>query len=374
MQRYLGIFMLSLLLGQSPFSLAEQCRVDGTKIELHNTVQALDAYKTIYGSYPTTETGIQELVDRKILSRVTKDVCGNPFFYVSHHPRSFVLRFSVDCAAKQKDFDVETIQSASDARYPARQEIGKVVFDLAGVLSERDKKRIQELTEQQVVETSIPVVVVTLEDLDEHLGKGMSLDQYASQLFDVWAIGHAKVKYGGHEHSRNRGMLILIGVKQRKMRVQFGADWSKERMSRLEKNAELFVVPKLSKQSISDGAITAALSLSYMQIGADYWLTQPSLTLEFYIVALLFIGLFVLGLFRIVRSKAKPLRIIAYILLFGLVGFSFGMKCSHWSMLDNVKVFSGGPYGSGFTKHGFTIDWGDRAAIGVKNERLNDEN
>ena len=70
----------------------EQAKVDGTKIQLRNIEDALDAYKIKNGSYPSTEEGLQVLVSQEIMKELPKDMWGRDFVYIRHNSRSYTLK------------------------------------------------------------------------------------------------------------------------------------------------------------------------------------------------------------------------------------------------------------------------------------------
>ncbi|NMB74566.1 MAG: type II secretion system major pseudopilin GspG [Myxococcales bacterium] len=77
----------------------ESSKVDGTKIQMDNIQQALDAYKIQYGSYPTTEQGLQELVNKKVMPKLPKDKWDKEFEYIRSSSSSYTLKsFGADSA------------------------------------------------------------------------------------------------------------------------------------------------------------------------------------------------------------------------------------------------------------------------------------
>jgi general secretion pathway protein G len=74
----------------------DESKVETTKIEIKNLEGALEQYKRKVGSYPTTEQGLQALVEKPssgkipdnypkggFLKKVPKDAWGNDFTYIS---------------------------------------------------------------------------------------------------------------------------------------------------------------------------------------------------------------------------------------------------------------------------------------------------
>ncbi|MBN2494034.1 MAG: type II secretion system major pseudopilin GspG [Deltaproteobacteria bacterium] len=70
----------------------DQSKVDGTKIQMANVVQALDAYKVQYGNYPTTEEGLQQIVAKGVMKNLPKDKWDREFEYSRNSSTSYSLK------------------------------------------------------------------------------------------------------------------------------------------------------------------------------------------------------------------------------------------------------------------------------------------
>ncbi len=89
----------------------EQAKVDGTKIQMHNIKQALDTYKIKYGSYPSTEEGLEALVSKEIMPELPKDMWEREFQYIRHNSRSYALKsFGGDGQAGGEGVDADLIE------------------------------------------------------------------------------------------------------------------------------------------------------------------------------------------------------------------------------------------------------------------------
>jgi general secretion pathway protein G len=86
----------------------DQSKVDGTKIQMNNVEQALDAYKVQFGSYPTTEQGLQELVNKKVMPSLPKDKWDRDFEYIRHNASSYLIKsYGADGTAGGEGFDTD---------------------------------------------------------------------------------------------------------------------------------------------------------------------------------------------------------------------------------------------------------------------------
>lgn len=82
------------------------------------------------------------------------------------------------------------------------------VNDYANILSEETENEIQSMSVQLSYTDGTQMVVVTVEDLE-----GLSVEEYANQLFNKFGIGEA---------DSDNGLLILVSRDDRKIRVEVG--------------------------------------------------------------------------------------------------------------------------------------------------------
>jgi uncharacterized protein len=82
------------------------------------------------------------------------------------------------------------------------------VTDTVGVVSKKDKAVIQYLASELKLQTGIETAVCVVGSTG-----GYSIEDYATQLFAKWGVG---------EKSKDNGVLLLVAVKDRKMRIEVG--------------------------------------------------------------------------------------------------------------------------------------------------------
>jgi len=83
-----------------------------------------------------------------------------------------------------------------------------LVNDFANVISPAYKQKITAVTGALLQKTGIPVVVVTMPDIG-----GAEYNDYANRLYRAWGIG---------KKGEDKGVLIFVTVKERKMRIETG--------------------------------------------------------------------------------------------------------------------------------------------------------
>ena len=127
---------------------------------------------------------------------------------------------ALSCDKRRKYFRVKrtaslllfflTILVSSTAGY-GTEEFPKpkgLVNDFARVISPQHSQRLTQVTGELLRKTGVPVVVVTMPDIG-----GDDYNEYANRLYTAWGIG---------KKGEDRGVLIFVTVKERKMRIETG--------------------------------------------------------------------------------------------------------------------------------------------------------
>ena len=104
---------------------------------------------------------------------------------------------------------IALISGAADAadRFPAHK--GTAVNDFAGVIDPDNAAKMESLSREILEKTGAAIVVVTMAEL----GPAEEINLYASGLYQFWGIG---------KKGEDKGVLILLAVKERKIRVETG--------------------------------------------------------------------------------------------------------------------------------------------------------
>jgi uncharacterized protein len=83
-----------------------------------------------------------------------------------------------------------------------------LVNDFAEVIPLEQEQRIEAVTGELHRKTGIPVVVATVSDIG-----GAEYNEYANRLYESWGIG---------KKGEDKGVLLFVTVKERKMRIEVG--------------------------------------------------------------------------------------------------------------------------------------------------------
>ena len=83
-----------------------------------------------------------------------------------------------------------------------------LVNDFANVIPPQYEQKLVQITGELLTKTEVPVVIATMPDIG-----GEDYNEYANRLYEAWGIGKKGV---------DRGVLIFVTIKERKMRIETG--------------------------------------------------------------------------------------------------------------------------------------------------------
>jgi uncharacterized protein len=134
--------------------------------------------------------------------------------------------------------------------------------------------------------------VVTINSLAGHDAVTLSIEQYATALFDNWGIGW---------QDRNYGILLLISNGDRKARIELGADWGREFDYQAQQVMDELIVPAFKRGDFSGGIADGVRGLNAMARGLELpkpkspWWFWPALIGGLILVVVMIINLFKSG-------------------------------------------------------------------------------
>lgn len=219
------------------------------------------------------------------------------------------------------------------------------VLDLANVLDPADKQHIRELCDKLLTDKATPIVVVTIDAMENHGGSGMRIETFATLLFNQWGIGHEKL----NDQLWNTGILLLVSIGDRKARIELGAGWGREKDSLCDQIMHQQIIPRFKQGDFSGGIVAGVESLDKMARE----LQLPTVPRPWWHYALV-IGSIGLGIFTVVsliRRGSSGWAWLFWAAVFAVVGTLL------YHMLTNRGGgsgggFSGGSFGGGFSGGG----------------------
>jgi uncharacterized protein len=97
----------------------------------------------------------------------------------------------------------------ADVPYPVNKYSSSgYVNDFAGIITTEDQKKLSAISADLDKHTQIQLVFVTVPSLE-----GVSAKEFATQLINLWGVGHKE---------NNRGLLVLLAVRERSYRIALG--------------------------------------------------------------------------------------------------------------------------------------------------------
>ena len=100
------------------------------------------------------------------------------------------------------------INSGPSLAVPSLPRARGLVNDFANVIPPSYEQKIIRITAELLKKTGTPVVVVTMPDIG-----GAEYNEYANRLYKAWGIG---------KKGEDKGVLIFVTIKERKMRIETG--------------------------------------------------------------------------------------------------------------------------------------------------------
>jgi len=136
------------------------------------------------------------------------------------------------------------------AAYPEPDDL--FVNDYAGLLTTEDRSNIRSLFRTLKEDTAIEAVVVTIGSVRDYGTEDSNIESFATNLFNTWGIG---------DKEKNNGVLILVAVNDRKMRIELGSGYKSFWDIRMKEVIEEFMVPCFQRGDYSRGIYKGARAM-----------------------------------------------------------------------------------------------------------------
>lgn len=208
-------------------------------------------------------------------------------------------------------------QAGAEPPFPQKKDF-VFVYDKAGVIPPAHERKIQSISLELIQKTRIPVVVVTMPDIE-----GAEYNEYANRLYEAWGIG---------EKGTDKGVLIFVTVKERKMRIEVGYGLEGILPDGLAGEIrDQYMIPYLKKNKYGDGILNGTLAVArIIAKNANVQLTGQAPR-------------------RVAREKRSGFAIIPIILIL-IFAFTSRRRGGMWLLLAMMLGGGGGRgghYGSG---------------------------
>jgi len=190
----------------------------------------------------------------------------------------------------------------AQAPYPRRAD--QQINDYASVLAEADKTAIHSVQTALLRDRGVELVVVTIASINDYDVADKTIEAFATSLFNSWGIG---------DQRRNDGVLLLVAVRDRKVRIEVGSGYGANYNSAMQRVIDEDMLPSFRVGKYSEGVangvrgIQAALTTPPSQVST--FMASPH-----FIAGLLIVGSVVgLGTAKALlrwrrRRRNRPLR------------------------------------------------------------------
>lgn len=121
--------------------------------------------------------------------------------------------------------------------------------DFAGVLNQPDTELIRKMFKDLEYQTGIEAVVVTINSIGDYGTGDATFEDFATNLFNTWGIGHKK---------ENNGILILVAIKDRKCRIELGGGYGRGYDSAMKQVIDEKMIPYFKANDYSRGIYEGA--------------------------------------------------------------------------------------------------------------------
>ncbi len=213
------------------------------------------------------------------------------------------------------------------------------VLDKALMLDRADNQRIREIGDKLLTDQAIPIIVVTIESMEQYWGAKTRIETFAYLLFNQWGIGVKEV----NGQVLNKGMLLLVSRDDRQARIELGDGWGREKDTEAQRIMEEQIIARFKQGAFSDGILKGVEALEKMARGGAMP-KKPVSTRSVLLVAG-FIALLVFTVVSLIRRGASGWAWLAWGALFSFLGFML------YQFLSSRR--RGGSFGGGFTGGSF---------------------
>lgn len=147
-----------------------------------------------------------------------------------------------------------TFGAAAQAQngYPLPEEL--YVNDFAGLLTEETANAIRTHLQDLQAERGIEMTVVTIGSIHDYNTGDYSIESFATNLFNTWGIGNPQL---------NNGVLILVAVADRQMRIEVGSGYGSRMNDDMQGVINEFMLPAFRQGDYNGGIYLGTRAVIY---------------------------------------------------------------------------------------------------------------
>src|SRR5262245_50595303 len=132
----------------------------------------------------------------------------------------------------------------AQAEYPKAKDL--YVNDFGKVLTAKDAITIRTALAKLRGDAGVHAVVVTIRSIHGYVTGDQTIESFATNLFNKWGIG---------DRERNDGVLMLVAVKDRKVRIELGSGYSSGYNAQMQGVIDQQMLPNFKEKNYSLGIL-----------------------------------------------------------------------------------------------------------------------
>jgi len=219
------------------------------------------------------------------------------------------------------------------------------ILDLADLLTPEQEEQIRATADVLLTDKAAPIIVVTINSMNDHAAGIDSIESFAMLLFNQWGIGFAGE---GGQKSWNYGILLVVSQGDRRARIELGADWGREKDRVCQQIMDDLIVAKFKQRDFGGGIVTGVNALDKMARGLE--VPQPPKPQWYYPSMAILIGLTIFTAVSLYRRGASGWAWLFWGIVFTIL-FAILQALARGSSRGGGG-YSGGSFGGGFSGGG----------------------
>jgi uncharacterized membrane protein YgcG len=178
------------------------------------------------------------------------------------------------------------------------------VNDYAGVMDPQHIREIRTMLTDLNEEADIQATVLTVNSIKEYQTDDETIESFATHLFNSWGIG---------DRATNNGVLILVAVKDRKVRIELGSGYGSQYNAPMKDVIDEYMLPAFRSneygRGIHQGAQAVISRLTGVWPGGEEKTTSsaPGWSLAGAIPAVMAIGIFCIFTAYMIRAWKRDI-------------------------------------------------------------------
>lgn len=144
-------------------------------------------------------------------------------------------------------------------------ESGGYILDHARLITDKGEREIHALADAFHTEQNIPLVVITIDSMDDHSRFRYDIETFARKLFNQWG----RDPQFALRDSWRRGVMLLVSKNDRKARIELGFDWAGRYNVQCQRIMDQLIVPEFREKRYSTGVLQGVIGVRAMSRGKE---------------------------------------------------------------------------------------------------------